>query len=800
MYIMYIVNNEYKLYTLPELSKSIDYIKLFNVINIDTTSPFDIISLYPNEKFFIHIYEDMSLEVFCNEINYSFKITFCIQNTCVYKYIIDNKLNTEFLFIYNNKNIIVIGEYDYIYKKRNDLAFLKDIVNECDEQQNKGFNSQNDSLTLHTSNPLEIDFKGIKILDIKEYLKPDYDLFQHQKENLTWMNYIENKVDKDPVLYARNKHLIKKFHPLIINSVNDEVIDKSLYINTETGIISDTINIVNKVQIYGGIIADPIGKGKTLSIISLIVYKYKNKYKFNISGKLSLINSKPTPTLIIVPKRLVLQWAHEFTKFVNFDVNIIAIKTIIDLKKISIDDYNKSLVTIIPSSLFETSLYNTYSKNIRSVIWERIIIDECHEIIIPKERTKKNLVYQHIIGFHSKYKWLLSGTPFGSTFGLNNNNNINALVHFLGNIYHISHTDTKLSYDDLLNNIYLYRRNDTSCIIIPDYTLKNIICDMTDMEKLVYNNIKNSGTNASTNSSTNASAIASANKYLTLQCNNIYMNSCLNKNIASDYTFDESNERSFEDMSLKEICSNMIKYYRSIIDDFNNKILLYEEQLSDINITEYTIIQPNGEFFCEKCIQFISNGKQYQCPITGLQIKPDELIQISSNRSCDSIESRWGTKFTQVYKYITNLTKGEKVLIFSQWNQSLEQLTLIFKFYKLKYTLCKGSIYQINNAILTFKSEPTCQIMLLSAETANSGFNLIEVSHIILLDTITSPSYDVIEKQAIGRAVRLGQKNNVQVVRFIIKDTIEYEIYISKDKNEVDNNDHNDHNEVDHTD
>ena len=113
------MNNEYILYTLPELSKSIDYIKLFNVINIDTTSPFDIISLYPNEKFFIRIYEDMSLEVFCNEINYSFKITFCIQNTCVYKYIIDNKLNTEFLFIYNNKNIIVIGEYDYIYKKKN---------------------------------------------------------------------------------------------------------------------------------------------------------------------------------------------------------------------------------------------------------------------------------------------------------------------------------------------------------------------------------------------------------------------------------------------------------------------------------------------------------------------------------------------------------------------------------------------------------------------------------------------------------------------------------------------------------
>jgi SNF2 family DNA or RNA helicase len=36
-----------------------------------------------------------------------------------------------------------------------------------------------------------------------------------------------------------------------------------------------------------------------------------------------------------------------------------------------------------------------------------------------------------------------------------------------------------------------------------------------------------------------------------------------------------------------------------------------------------------------------------------------------------------------------------------------------------------------------------------------------------------------IEKQAIGRAVRLGQKKNVQVLRFIMKNTIE-QIYLNK--------------------
>ena len=36
----------------------------------------------------------------------------------------------------------------------------------------------------------------------------------------------------------------------------------------------------------------------------------------------------------------------------------------------------------------------------------------------------------------------------------------------------------------------------------------------------------------------------------------------------------------------------------------------------------------------------------------------------------------------------------------------------------------------------------------------------------------------MIETQAIGRAVRIGQKNNVIVKRFIMRNTIEHDFYI----------------------
>ena len=69
---------------------------------------------------------------------------------------------------------------------------------------------------------------------------------------------------------------------------------------------------------------------------------------------------------------------------------------------------------------------------------------------------------------------------------------------------------------------------------------------------------------------------------------------------------------------------------------------------------------------------------------------------------------------------------------------------------------------------------------MLSSDSCSSGSNLTEANHIILLDTINAQKSEskAIEDQAIGRAVRIGQKQNVHVYRLIMKDTIEHEYFI----------------------
>jgi len=95
----------------------------------------------------------------------------------------------------------------------------------------------------------------------------------------------------------------------------------------------------------------------------------------------------------------------------------------------------------------------------------------------------------------------------------------------------------------------------------------------------------------------------------------------------------------------------------------------------------------------------------------------------------------------------------------------------------------KGNIHRKDHAITSFK-DPTAdkavRIILLCLENAASGTNLIEASHVILMDTYTHLTREemiAVEKQATGRAHRQGQKRKVTVVRFVIRNTKEGALY-----------------------
>lgn len=162
--------------------------------------------------------------------------------------------------------------------------------------------------------------------------------------------------------------------------------------------------------------------------------------------------------------------------------------------------------------------------------------------------------------------------------------------------------------------------------------------------------------------------------------------------------------------------------------------------------------------------------------------KSDAEDMISGENIYKSILDRWGTKMSHLVKYLHQIFKEDstnQAIIFSQWNKMLNMVGHVLNDSGIKHVYCKGNVWTITKSISKFKRDPNIRVIMLSSETCSSGNNLTEASHIVLLDTANTSKENAlaIENQAVGRAVRLGQKKSVQVVRFIIKDTIEEEYY-----------------------
>jgi SNF2 family DNA or RNA helicase len=152
--------------------------------------------------------------------------------------------------------------------------------------------------------------------------------------------------------------------------------------------------------------------------------------------------------------------------------------------------------------------------------------------------------------------------------------------------------------------------------------------------------------------------------------------------------------------------------------------------------------------------------------------------------------SKYGTKMSVLIEYLNGIIseegKNNRAIIFSQYDNMLKLIGKTLTEYKISNVYCKGNVHVINKNIDKFKRDPSLRVIMLSSEHSNSGSNLTEASHIILVDVLNMDKEQTkeVECQAIGRAVRLGQQKPVTVVRLITKNTVESEYY-TKNKYDI---------------
>jgi len=202
----------------------------------------------------------------------------------------------------------------------------------------------------------------------------------------------------------------------------------------------------------GGFLCDEMGLGKSIQLIATM-----------------LGNPKPR-TLIVVPKSIITQWAEEINRFApNLTINIF------DGPDRRIKEAD---VTLAPYTLLTVKGAKVDTKTaLHMVQWDRVILDEAHEI-----RNKKSKLFKSVCRLQTEIKWIVTGTPV-----FNSMEDFVSLCTFLGLSKVIVQGMT-----NKIKDIYILRRTKDDIakinerLRLPPCHFENVELEMYPDEKQLY--------------------------------------------------------------------------------------------------------------------------------------------------------------------------------------------------------------------------------------------------------------------------------------------------------------------------
>ena len=471
--------------------------------------------------------------------------------------------------------------------------------------------------------------------------------------------------------------------------------------------------------------------------------------------------------------------------------------------------------------------------------YKGVYLDESHEILT---RPKNDMLKRIIKNFMSDYKWNISATPFAndlssfiystncitdSTFEIDNILNLHEnMIKTLGILYRRNTRESvkcEFSGNIIKDCVKLLKFTEQERTIYDAHVQGNIkhnkdflikLCCDTSIDIETRDLVKNCKTLDEIQK-----VILDHNKKKLIQ---------LNTKIQQDkskiaelliivergYIFEEKNSdgKVFENIEnvkaeigifRRKLTNNKkeydtvnrtYKYLQNAIDNIK-KIETCPICLDDIQHDQIAITKC-GHKFCKDCIyefmEMINSKYEIKCPMCNIIIKKSEIYLLKeSEQIIHNSEDEYelsvlikkvkSTKIGNIIYYIKNeMRKGDKCIIFSQWDTMLTKIGSILKQEQINVLYCSGTVYQRKRAIDKFQNDINTNIICLSSENCASGINLTSANKIILIEPIYgSKEYRKdVENQAIGRADRIGQVRPIDIIRFIIEDTIEQSIFI----------------------
>lgn len=542
----------------------------------------------------------------------------------------------------------------------------------------------------------------------------------------------------------------------------------------ENNTISDLVN-KNVVNTKMGIIGDTVGSGKSLVILSLItqnnIYREDNNYtSYNELITLYKINSKiynnKNTNILVVPHNIFIQWQEYIKIYTLIDTYYINTK-----KQLINIDYTKQLI------LISASMYNTFADNIEHLNFKflRLIFDEADSINISRCRK-----------VNANFYWFITSS-------------INNLIYPTGLYYRdktiigipkngfIKDIFKSLQYANI--NRYIYLKNSDKLIKksfdLPEPIINNIICKNTKIRNILQNIVSQDVQQMICAGDINGAIhslgleITNDTNLITIISNDLY--SLLN-NKKLELDLIEKREYRYNNKKITDI-----KKKEKEINEIEIKINQIKTRIEESNIDPITLDKIENPIIVKCCKQvfdfisittLISMSENPKCPMCRTIITKDSLVSMNNGIISfkplieKAIEYNYldYTKNENLEYIIKNkVQKNAKIIIFSKYNATFDDNILpILNSLNMNFKELKGHSTTIANIINKYKSidENAIDILFLNAQYSGSGLNLENTTDIIIYHKMDKS----LQTQVIGRAQRIGRKNQLKVWNLLYED------------------------------
>jgi len=661
-------------------------------------------------------------------------------------------------------------------------------------------------------------------MNMRVGLKLRTKLYSYQKRTILWATTLERKIaDKHRFVIGANDLMIGPPH----------FASRYLYDYSEDGFMRFDSCASRYVSYHGGMICDETGLGKTLTAIGLVAAGTARDIREAPHGHSYKYDTHLT--LVVCPSHLCSQWKEQIEKHSNLKVMLVTTKPQHNAKPTKYFDHD----IVITSEKFLTgahytkllkdehkirkqppapsaqsfgsvvdTMWNSEPQGIFSepprgggsrkqymlftdIKWKRIILDEGHEFIItpiPKSEflrkqalTKPNFkkIMETVNRLESHANWYLTATPFPS----------------------VEHGAAVAQF--LKINLSLPNGNPPQRMNIEDY---NIL--MNRPQGYVFHQVMHG-------------YLFSRNTKLNIGEENHLPQELQSEQIIEFHPI----ERALYKMTVEHKMHNWEKIARKICaqvhdvwefggygssqtlqDLLRNTIRRRTDLLHETNASIWELEnRMNRPHFYERRESIILQKEKCEIKLgkysRDLEILQDPKLREAIEKWNKEMSDRGsvyrntptlGTKISAFLQWTIDTLKDERnrIVIFSQYQYTLTTCERLLKRSDIKTVWCKGNVHMRQKALAAFQSEDwdqkSARILMLSLVQAAAGANLTKATHICLLDPVagTEEAAYTTEVQAVGRAVRQAMDNDrpCRIVRFIVKDTIEHELYLRNKK------------------